>query len=34
VNLEELTKHFTPGINRFAVTMGGVETSVVLNVEM
>lgn len=34
VNLEDLTKQFTPGINRFTVAMGGVETSVVLNVEM
>lgn len=34
VSLEALTEHFTPGINRFAVTMAGIETSVVLNVEM
>jgi hypothetical protein len=34
VNLEQLTKHFSPGINRFAVTMGEAQASVVLNVEM
>lgn len=34
VNLEDLTKEFTPGINRFSVTMAEVEASVVLNVEM
>jgi hypothetical protein len=34
VNLESLRSHFKPGINRFSVTMGGVEASVVLNVEM
>jgi len=34
VNLEELTDHFEPGINRFSVSMGGAQTSVVLNVEM
>jgi hypothetical protein len=34
VNLEDLTKEFTPGINRFSVTMADVEASVVLNVEM
>ena len=34
VNLERLREHFTPGINRFSVTMSGVESSVVLNVEM
>lgn len=34
VNLEDLTKQFTPGINRFSVAMGGAEASVVLNVEM
>lgn len=34
VNLEALRKEFKPGINRFSVTMGGTEASVVLNVEM
>jgi hypothetical protein len=34
VNLESLTKEFSPGINRFTVSMGGTEASVVLNVEM
>lgn len=34
VNLEDLTKEFTPGINRFSVTMAEIEASVVLNVEM
>jgi hypothetical protein len=34
VNLETLREHFSPGINRFAVTMGGATGSVVLNVEM
>jgi hypothetical protein len=34
VNLESLREHFKPGINRFSVSMGGAETSVVLNVEM
>ena len=34
VNLESLQEHFTPGINRFAVTMSGAEGSTVLNVEM
>ena len=34
VSLEELTKHFTKGINRFSVTMGEAEASVILNVEM
>ncbi len=34
VNLESLREHFSPGINRFSVTMGGVEDTVVLNVEM
>ena len=34
VNLEDLTKHFSPGINRFSVTMSEVEVDVVLNVEM
>jgi hypothetical protein len=34
VNLESLRSHFSPGINRFSVTMGGVADSVVLNVEM
>ncbi len=34
VNLEALRSHFRPGINRFTVTMGGVEDTVVLNVEM
>ena len=34
VNLEDLTKHFSPGINRFSVTMSDVEVDVVLNVEM
>jgi len=34
VNLESLREHFSPGINRFSVTMAGVEDSVVLNVEM
>jgi hypothetical protein len=34
VNLESLRKAFTPGINRFSVSMGGAEASVVLNVEM
>jgi hypothetical protein len=34
VNLESLREHFAPGINRFSVSMGGAEGSVVLNVEM
>jgi hypothetical protein len=34
VNLESLRDHFAPGINRFSVSMGGAEDSVVLNVEM
>jgi len=34
VNLERLREHFTPGINRFSVSMSGAEASVVLNVEM
>lgn len=34
VNLEELSDHFSPGINRFSVTMSGAEADVVLNVEM
>lgn len=34
VNLEELTKHFAPGINRFSVTMSGAVADVVLNVEI
>ena len=34
VNLESLREHFTPGINRFAVTMSEAEGSAVLNVEM
>jgi len=34
VNLESLQEHFTPGINRFSVTMSGAEGSTVLNVEM
>ena len=34
VNLESLREHFTPGINRFSVSMAGAEGSVVLNVEM
>jgi hypothetical protein len=34
VNLESLREHFKPGINRFAVTMGGAVASTVLNVEM
>jgi len=34
VNLERLREHFTPGINRFSVSMAGAEASVVLNVEM
>jgi hypothetical protein len=34
VNLESLRKAFKPGINRFSVSMGGAEASVVLNVEM
>lgn len=34
VNLEELSKHFSAGINRFSVTMSGAEADVVLNVEM
>ena len=33
-NLEDLRKVFSPGINRFTVTMSGAEDSVVLNVEM
>lgn len=34
VNLEDLTKHFSTGINRFTVSIGEARTSVVLNVEM
>jgi hypothetical protein len=34
VNLESLREHFTPGINRFSVSMAGAQASVVLNVEM
>jgi hypothetical protein len=34
VNLESLREHFNPGINRFSVSMGGTESSTVLNVEM
>jgi hypothetical protein len=34
VNLETLREQFSPGINRFTVTMGGATGSVVLNVEM
>jgi hypothetical protein len=34
VYLESLAKEFSPGINRFTVSMGGTEASVVLNVEM
>jgi hypothetical protein len=34
VNLESLREHFTPGINRFAISMSGAEASAVLNVEM
>ena len=34
VNLESLQEHFTPGINRFSVTMSGAQGSTVLNVEM
>jgi hypothetical protein len=34
VNLDSLRQHFKAGINRFSVTMAGVEASVVLNVEM
>jgi hypothetical protein len=34
VNLESLREHFTPGINRFSVTMNGAQASTVLNVEM
>lgn len=33
-NLESLQKSFKPGINRFTVKMGDVESTVVLNVEM
>ena len=34
VNLESLQEHFTPGINRFSVSMSGAAGSTVLNVEM
>jgi hypothetical protein len=34
VNLDSLRDHFSPGINRFTVTMAGIEDSVVLNIEM
>ena len=34
VNIEALRKEFSPGINRFTVSMGGAETSLVLNVEI
>jgi hypothetical protein len=34
VNLESLKEHFKPGINRFAVSMGGAKATTVLNVEM
>jgi hypothetical protein len=34
VNLESLQKEFKRGINRFSVSMGGAEASIVLNVEM
>jgi hypothetical protein len=34
VNLESLREHFTPGINRFSVTMSGAVATTVLNVEM
>jgi hypothetical protein len=34
VNLEDLTEHFAPGINRFTVTMSEAESEVVFNVEM
>jgi hypothetical protein len=34
VNLETLREQFSPGINRFTVSMGGASGSVVLNVEM
>lgn len=34
VNLESLQKEFKPGINRFSVSMAGVDASVALNVEM
>jgi hypothetical protein len=34
VSLEALRGHFSPGINRFSVKMGGVEDSIVLNIEM
>ena len=34
VNFADLTKHFSAGINRFAVSIGEARTSVILNVEM
>ncbi|MGD2167419.1 MAG: hypothetical protein PVF63_04880 [Gammaproteobacteria bacterium] len=34
VNLEDLTTHFSPGINRFSVTMSEAQVDVILNVEM
>jgi hypothetical protein len=34
VNVESLREHFTPGINRFSVSMSGAVGSTVLNVEM
>ena len=34
VNLDDLTKHFSEGINRFSVSIGEARASVVLNVEM
>jgi hypothetical protein len=34
VNLESLREHFTPGINRFSITMSGAQAGAVLNVEM
>ena len=34
VNLESLREHFTPGINRFSISMSGAQASAVLNVEM
>jgi len=34
VNVEDLTRHFSRGINRFTVSMAGATATVVLNVEM
>lgn len=34
VNLDQLSDHFSRGINRFTVTMGEAEANVILNVEM